>query len=187
MARNRQPVSVTHPDIASEWHPTKNGELTPEDVVAGSHKRVWWKCPHGPDHEWQGQVTHRTHSGSGCQYCAGKKASVTNSLAALFPDIAAEWHLTKNGKLTPEGVPAGSNKRVWWKCPQGPDHEWARKVVSRTEGGSCCPSCASLASQFPEIAAQWHATKNGELMPERNLSTTMGHSTGLIREQCPVW
>ena len=22
---------------------------------------------------------------------------------------------------------------------------------------------------------------------DRNLSTTMGHSTGLIREQCPVW
>ena len=22
---------------------------------------------------------------------------------------------------------------------------------------------------------------------KRNLSTTMGHSTGLIREQCPVW
>ena len=25
------------------------------------------------------------------------------------------------------------------------------------------------------------------LITERNLSTTMGHSTGLIREQCPVW
>ena len=25
------------------------------------------------------------------------------------------------------------------------------------------------------------------MSPERNLSTTMGHSTGLIREQCPVW
>ena len=25
------------------------------------------------------------------------------------------------------------------------------------------------------------------LKPERNLSTTMEHSTGLIREQCPVW
>ena len=24
-------------------------------------------------------------------------------------------------------------------------------------------------------------------VPSRNLSTTMGHSTGLIREQCPVW
>ena len=28
----------------------------------------------------------------------------------------------------------------------------------------------------------------GDLTREiRNLSTTMGHSTGLIREQCPVW
>ena len=27
----------------------------------------------------------------------------------------------------------------------------------------------------------------GYMPPERNLSTTMGHSTGLIREQCPVW
>ena len=26
-----------------------------------------------------------------------------------------------------------------------------------------------------------------EVLPHRNLSTTMGHSTGLIREQCPVW
>ena len=26
-----------------------------------------------------------------------------------------------------------------------------------------------------------------EADPIRNLSTTMGHSTGLIREQCPVW
>ena len=25
------------------------------------------------------------------------------------------------------------------------------------------------------------------LESKRNLSTTMGHSTGLIREQCPVW
>ena len=25
------------------------------------------------------------------------------------------------------------------------------------------------------------------LLGERNLSTTMGHSTRLIREQCPVW
>ena len=32
--------------------------------------------------------------------------------------------------------------------------------------------------------------RSGDLivkLPRRNLSTTMGHSTGLIREQCPVW
>ena len=27
----------------------------------------------------------------------------------------------------------------------------------------------------------------GSFFTRRNLSTTMGHSTGLIREQCPVW
>ena len=27
----------------------------------------------------------------------------------------------------------------------------------------------------------------GMLLTFRNLSTTMGHSTGLSREQCPVW
>ena len=26
-----------------------------------------------------------------------------------------------------------------------------------------------------------------KVLQDRNLSTTMGHSTGLIREQCPVW
>ena len=29
--------------------------------------------------------------------------------------------------------------------------------------------------------------RNGYGKARRNLSTTMGHSTGLIREQCPVW
>ena len=28
---------------------------------------------------------------------------------------------------------------------------------------------------------------SGSRNSNRNLSTTMGHSTGLIREQCPVW
>ena len=30
-------------------------------------------------------------------------------------------------------------------------------------------------------------TTAGTSKSQRNLSTTMGHSTGLIREQCPVW
>ena len=32
----------------------------------------------------------------------------------------------------------------------------------------------------------YHWIETGQL-DRRNLSTTMGHSTGLIREQCPVW
>ena len=29
-----------NPELAKQWHPTKNGDLTPSDVGPGSHKRV---------------------------------------------------------------------------------------------------------------------------------------------------
>ena len=165
-------LATQYPEIAAEWHPTRNGDLTPADVVAGSDKKVWWKCPNGPDHEWQVSVDNRSR-GKGCPFCAGLKVSVTNSLAAQNPDIAKQWHPTKNDK-TPAEVVAGSAKKYWWKCPEGPDHEWEATVDKRTYQGSGCPFCAgrqvsdtnSLATQYPEIAAQWHPTKNDKTPAE---------------------
>ena len=43
MPKQKEPLSVTHPDLAKEWHPTKNGELTPNDVTAGSDKKNYVK------------------------------------------------------------------------------------------------------------------------------------------------
>ncbi|MGP0111152.1 MAG: zinc-ribbon domain-containing protein [Acidimicrobiales bacterium] len=162
-------LAVTHPDLAAQWHPTKNGDLTPADVVAGTHTRLWWKCPKGPDHEWQAPGNNRIN-GSGCPACAGRQVSVTNSLAN-YPELAAQFHPTKNGDLTPADVVAGTNRRLWWKCPQGPDHEWEATGGNRVSG-SGCPACAgrqvsvtnSLAN-YPELAAQFNPTKNGDLTP----------------------
>ena len=39
-------LAETHPDLAAQWHPTKNGELTPYDVTAGTDKSVWWLLPY---------------------------------------------------------------------------------------------------------------------------------------------
>jgi hypothetical protein len=33
-----------NPNLAKDWHPTKNGKLTPKDVFPGAHKKVWWQC-----------------------------------------------------------------------------------------------------------------------------------------------
>nr|WP_245185220.1 zinc-ribbon domain-containing protein [Flavonifractor sp. AGMB03687] len=30
------------PELAKQWHPVKNAPLTPEQVLPGSHKMVWW-------------------------------------------------------------------------------------------------------------------------------------------------
>lgn len=172
-------VSVTnslqtlHPELAAEWHPTKNGSLTPADVVARSGKRAWWICPEGPDHEWKTIIAHRTANGSGCPFCAGKRASVTNSLASLYPVLSAQWHPTKNGRKRPEDTLPGSDKKAWWKCPAGPDHEWQAVIQARAGRGIGCPFCAgrrvsvtnSLHTLFPKVAREWDPDRNGDLTP----------------------
>ncbi|WP_422851061.1 zinc-ribbon domain-containing protein [Bacillus thuringiensis] len=34
-------LATLNPGIVKQWHPTKNGTLTPYDVVVGSYKKVW--------------------------------------------------------------------------------------------------------------------------------------------------
>jgi Probable Zinc-ribbon domain len=133
-------LAVTRPDLAAEWHPTRNGARTPAQVTAGSGHRVWWKCPRGPDHEWESPLYSR-RSSSGCPFCAGKRVSVTNSLATLFPSLAQQWHPTRNAELTPAQVTAGTNLQVWWRCPFG--HEWKKSPCYRTKTTASCPLCPS--------------------------------------------
>jgi hypothetical protein len=60
-------MATTHPALVAEWHPTKNGDLTPADVFAGSGRKVWWLCEEG--HEWEAIGSSRTW-GTGCPICA---------------------------------------------------------------------------------------------------------------------
>lgn len=158
------------PDLAKQWHPSRNAPLTPEQVLPGSHKMVWWVCEKG--HEWRAQIKSRV-SGCGCPVCANREICPDqNDLAFQFPDLARQWHPQRNGALTPDKVVPGSNRRVWWHCEKG--HEWQATVASRVSGGSGCPVCAGkkvvpgendLATRFPDIAAQWHPHRNGVLTP----------------------
>ena len=60
-------LSELRPDIAAEWHPNKNGSLTPAMFKCGSSQKVWWKCSIC-DNEWEATISHRTH-GTGCPMC----------------------------------------------------------------------------------------------------------------------
>lgn len=53
-----------------------------------------------------------------------------NSLEYCYPDIAKEWHPTKNEGLTPDKVSKATNKKVWWLGECG--HEWQMRVQDRT-------------------------------------------------------
>lgn len=124
---------------------TKNGTLAPDKITIGSKQKIWWKCNKGPDHEWKAQVNGRTMKGGrNCPFCAGRKVSVTNSLATRFPEIAKEWHPKNNGGITPKDVTAGSDMSIRWKCSKGSDHEWRTPVYSRTgKRKTGCPVCGT--------------------------------------------
>src|SRR6266542_1945898 len=159
-----------HAKLVRQWHRTKNGTLRPSDVSVSSSVLVWWKCSKGPDHVWRASPANRWYRGSGCPSCSNRQVSVTNSLAVRRPDIAAELHRTKNGRLSGADVVSGSNRRVWWQCGKSREHQWRTSVNARTtRKGSGCPYCAgrrvdpdtSLAPKRPELAEQWHPTRNG--------------------------
>ena len=162
-------LASAFPALAAQWHPTKNGGLRAQDVMPFSGRRVWWICEKG--HEWQANVINRTRNKTRCPYCTGNKAITgINDLATTYPEIAAEWHPELNGKLTPQTTMSGSQKQVWWRCPDG--HEWQTTVVNRTRNKTRCPYCAGkkaivgvndLATTHPEIAAEWHPELNGKL------------------------
>lgn len=164
-------LATQYPLVASQWHSTKNGSLTPDQVLPGSHRIVWWRCEQG--HEWQAQIKSRVN-GADCPICAHKQVQAgANDLASLYPDLARQWHPTKNGALTPADVVPGTRRKVWWRCDQG--HDYQSVIASRTQRGGGCPYCANkkvlagfndLATLYPAVAKEWHPTKNGSLTPQ---------------------
>ena len=160
------------PALAAEWDAAKNKPLTPNQVISGTRRKVWWRCPKG--HSWRAAVYSRTTLGTGCPVCTGRQALAgENDLATLYPDIAAQWDGMKNGTLRPNNVTAGSNRRVWWRCEKG--HSYRAVIAQRVQRGDGCPYCANrkvlpgfndLATAAPLVAKQWHESLNGALTPE---------------------
>ena len=190
MNKRKRKISLieARPDLAMQWHPTRNGELTPADVTPGSTRKVWWLLPYDDpetrahfDFEWKATISSRA-SGAGCPFLSGRAAwPGYNDLATKRPDLAMQWHPTKNGDLRPEDVTEKSVKQVWWLLPYDDpetrahfDFEWEAIIHHRANGVGCpylfgkavWPGYNDLATKRPDLAKEWHPTKNGELRPE---------------------
>ncbi|MBQ1305448.1 MAG: zinc-ribbon domain-containing protein [Erysipelotrichales bacterium] len=54
----RKTIAEEKPELLKEWDYRKNKDICiPEDVTAGSHLKVWWKCENG--HEWMKSITNQ--------------------------------------------------------------------------------------------------------------------------------
>lgn len=166
------------PELAAEWHTTKNGDLTPADVTAGTHRKVWWQCSVDTSHEWESSIRNRSRQGRGCPRCLALPGHIPEdkSLSARFPKVAEQWDYDRNHPHRPEDFTPGSSRRFWWRCFAESPHKWEAQIYDRTsrQPNGECSSCLgtrltisnSLSSVFPEIAAEWHPIKNGQLKPE---------------------
>lgn len=127
-----------YPQLAKEWHP--DNKLLPSQVFAHAHDKFLWLCPNG--HTYSADPNHRIQ-GTGCSVCASRTiVQGQNDLASVRPELAKEWHPTKNLPLTPSNVSKSSGKKVWWLCPKC-GHEWPAGVNKRAAGRRC-PNCYAM-------------------------------------------
>lgn len=143
--RKQKSLASNYPEIAKEWHPTKNGQLTPMMVAPIANKVVWWLGECG--HEYQMEVGNRTNQNCGCPYCSGKRILIGfNDFETWCKNnneqhLLDEWDFSKN-TLLPSEVTKSSDKLIYWKCSRC-SNVWRTKVDSRTRMNSGCPKCAS--------------------------------------------
>jgi rubrerythrin len=185
--RRSRSLGALRPELVLELHPQLNDTLDPYRIGVRSGRKLWWQCQ-ACGHVW-GAAPHERSTGGGCPRCAQEKRNASNrrvpperSLTAKQPNLLAELHPSLNPGIDPHTLGAGSNQPVWWHCPQC-GHDWKTAPQNRSRGHGC-PRCArrrtaaaagarnsrvspgrSLAHERPELAREFHPTRNGELDP----------------------
>lgn len=141
------PLSVTNPDVAALWHPTKNGDLKPQDVAACDGTTVWWCMKSniiGRWIEWQDPINYRvarSHNDTNQEVYIRLTAGI-NDLATTHPFLSEEWSEKNEQPASNAGV--GGCYSGWWKCSCC-GNEWHLTAKARA-AGSLCPNCESRIS-----------------------------------------
>ena len=145
-------LAETRPEIAAQWHPTLNGNLTPNDITEQSTYKAWWLGEDGVS--WQSVVSVRCRTPNSTKRPKSMIVKGVNDLKTLRPDLASEWNYDRNLDISIESVMPGSKLKVWWICEKG--HEWQATVISR-HYGSGCPLCnKERSTSFPEQAIYYY-------------------------------
>lgn len=62
-------LATTHSDLCKEWNYQRNSDCTPEEITAGSNRKVIWRCRVNHSHEWVASVNQRVRAKTGCPHC----------------------------------------------------------------------------------------------------------------------
>ena len=94
-------LETVNPNLAQEWNYEKNYPLTPKDVIAGSTKKVWWKCKNG--HEWQAIIVSRNRNHF-CPICDRSKHTSISEKAVVYYLKKSNISVKENFKINKREV-----------------------------------------------------------------------------------
>jgi len=151
-------------------------ELVSNTYIDASKSKLTWKCLKKECNEEFNMYWHMIHHGQFCPFCSGKQTAISNCLITKNPELASEWHLTKNGDLTPWDVTCGSNKKVWWECKEC-NHEWNVKINDRNNGNGC-PNCNK--SKGEKECKRIFDLKVVYYVPQKTFDGLLGLGNGLL-------
>ncbi|KOP80647.1 hypothetical protein AMS59_04545 [Lysinibacillus sp. FJAT-14745] len=136
---NNNAMLKEKPDLFKYWDFKRNDELNIDiyKVTKGISKKVWWYCDKCNDS--YPMSINKKMIDRGCSICSGYYQTKKNSFGGKYPDIAKEWHPTKNGKF-PYEYSRASGYNAWWKCSNNPMHQWQNTINNRINGANC-PFC----------------------------------------------
>ena len=124
---------------------------------------------------------------------------VENSFGALYPDLAKNWDVESNGRLTPYMLPPGSNHSAFFVCERCGER-WSAAISTVTKWKrTLCKKCSmgdnglkttkriveekgSLGEYSEELSKQWDYDANGILTP---FDIPKGYSRR-VYWKCPV-
>jgi hypothetical protein len=153
-----------YPDICAEWDYAANTGLDPSQLLPNTPRKAFWRCG-SCSHQFSSRIDHRIGMGVGCPRCRElgrvdkhRAAFVkkSGSLSDAFPEIAKQWHPSRNLPLLPSQFTSGSRRKIWWRCKRG--HSWRAAISNRIYGETDCPYCKANTSQLElRLFAELHA------------------------------
>ena len=131
-------LATVNPVVAAEWHPTENGDLSPQLVLSGSGKKVWWlgKC----GHEWEAKISDRALRGYACPLCRKSRPKSHEEFCRAISEL--------NPNIEIIGTYEKSHKKISVRCKKC-GYEWETKPNNLQQGRGC-PRCAKAGTSRTE-------------------------------------
>ena len=153
---SKNSLASLYPEVAKEWHPEKNGTITPSMVSYGCNEKFWWLCPKCQN-EWLAAISSRTTRGRGCPICARNRLSLK---LKKKNEVFVEQLKVANPNLEPLENYKTTHKNIRIRCKVC-GHEWPAAPANLLRGRDCpkCSHVRRIAKMGETKRAYWRMKK----------------------------